>query len=172
MARIFLSYRRDDAQGEAGHLVAELRQRYGAASVFMDISAIEPGADFPQTIQRAMLGCEVVLVLIGKGWLDARDAHGRQRLDDPKDWVRLEVEQALEGKRRVIPVRVQGAQMPAEEALPDSMRPLTRLNAHEISAGRWDYDFHTLARLLDRLLPDIAPARAADDSKPPIRSSR
>ena len=171
MARIFLSYRRDDAQGEAGHLVAELRQRYGAASVFMDISAIEPGADFPQTIQQAMLGCQVVLVLIGRGWLDARDAHGRRRFDDPKDWVRLEVELALEGKRRVIPVRVQGAQMPAEEALPESMRPLTRLNAHEISAGRWDYDFQTLASLLDRLLPDVAPARA-DDSKPPIRSSR
>jgi hypothetical protein len=172
MARIFLSYRREDAQGEAGHLVAELRQRYGAASVFMDISAIEPGADFPQTIERAMLGCEVVLVLIGKGWLDARDAYGRRRLDDPKDWVRLEVELALEGKRRVIPVRVQGAQMPAEEALPESMRPLARLNAHEISARRWDYDFQTLASLLDRLLPDLVPARAADDSKPPIRSSR
>lgn len=172
MAGIFVSYRRDDTQGEAGHLVAELRQRYGAASVFMDISAIEPGADFPQTIERAMLGCEVVLVLIGKGWLDARDAHGRQRLDDPKDWVRLEVELALQGKCRVIPVQVQGAQMPTEDALPESMRPLARLNAHEISARRWDYDFQTLASLLDRLLPDVAPARAADDSKPPNRSSR
>lgn len=171
MAKIFLSYRRDDTQGEAGHLVAELRQRYGAASVFVDISAIEPGADFPQTIEQALVGCEVVLVLMGKTWLNARDGYGRRRLEDPKDWVRVEVELALERKRRVIPIRVQGAQMPAEDELPESLRPLVRLNAHEISAPRWDYDFHTLASLLDRLLPDLAPARGPI-AKTPIRSSR
>ncbi len=172
MAKIFLSYRRDDTQGEAGHLMAELRQRYGPSSVFMDIGAIEPGADFAHTIERAMLDSEIVLVLIGKAWLDARDARSRRRLEDPRDWVRLEVELALANRRRLIPVLVQGSQMPAEEALPESMRPMVRLNAHEISARRWDYDFQALASVLDRLFAGGAPADSATAAQPTAKFPR
>lgn len=172
MAKIFLSYRRDDTQGEAGHLMAELRRRYGPSSVFMDIGAIEPGADFAYTIERAMLDSEVVLVLIGKAWLDARDARSRRRLEDPRDWVRLEVELALANRRRLIPVLVQGSQMPAEEALPESMRPMARLNAHEISARRWDYDFQALASVMDRLFAGGAPADSPTAAKPTAKFPR
>jgi len=148
MSRIFVSYRRDDTQGEAGHLLADLRRRFGGDRVFMDIAAIGPGEEFGPVIERAIADCSVVLVLIGRNWLDARDAQGRRRLDDANDWVRLEVEAALQGSRLVVPVLVQGATLPVEAALPESMRALARRNAHEVSARRWDYDFDGLAKTL------------------------
>ena len=165
MSKIFISYRRDDAQGEAGHLMAELCRRYGNSNVFMDISAIAPGADFPHTIERAVTDSEIVLVLIGKAWLDLRNGLGQRRLDDPSDWVRLEIESALAQRRRLIPVLVQGSTMPREEALPVPMRPMARLNAHEISARRWDFDVQALMSALDPLLPDAAPSGRVTTTK-------
>jgi hypothetical protein len=148
MSKVFVSYRREDAQGEAGHLLADLRRRFGEAQVFMDIAAIGPGEDFGLAIERAMADCSVVLVVIGRSWVDVRDAQGARRLDNPSDWVRLEVESALNGDRKVIPVLVQGASMPHDSMLPASMAALARRNAHEISARRWDYDFDALAKTL------------------------
>lgn len=160
MTRIFVSYRRDDAQGEAGHLLADLRRRFGDERVFMDIAAIGPGEDFGRAITDAIAGCSVVLVIIGRAWLDARDARGQRRLDDAGDWVRLEVEAALQGSRTVVPVLVQGATMPAAESLPESMRGLVRRNAHELSARRWDYDVNSLAKGLE-VLPGIGSRASA-----------
>lgn len=178
MSRVFVSYRRDDTQGEAGHLLADLRRRFGDERVFMDIAGIGPGEEFGQAIERAIAGCSVILVLIGRTWIEARDAQGQRRLNDPNDWVRLEVQAALQGQRLVIPVLVQGAAMPAEHDLPESMRPLARRNAHEMSARRWDFDFDSLAQTLETALgmpaPDAAgaPAPAAKsgtDSRQPAR---
>lgn len=148
MSKVFVSYRREDAQGEAGHLLADLRRRFGEAQVFMDIATIGPGEDFGLAIERAMADCSVVLVVIGRSWVDVRDAQGARRLDDPSDWVRLEVESALNGDRKVVPVLVQGASMPRDSMLPASIAALARRNAHEISARRWDYDFDALAKTL------------------------
>jgi hypothetical protein len=176
MSKVFVSYRRDDAQGEAGHLLADLRRRFGEASVFMDITAIGPGEQFRLAIEKAMAECSVVLVVIGRGWLDARDASGQRRLDDSSDWVRLEVETALAGKRLVIPVLVQGAAMPREKALPESMRPLARRNAHEMSARRWDYDFEALAKTLDSPLgmtaSEVSNGAAASSARPQGSTNR
>ena len=152
MSKVFVSYRREDAQGEAGHLLADLHRRLGEAQVFMDIATISAGEDFGLAIERAMADCSVVLVVIGKSWLDMRDARGARRLDDPSDWVRLEVESALNGDRKVIPVLVQGSSMPSESLLPASIAALARRNAHEMSARRWDYDFDALAKTLMKLL--------------------
>jgi len=148
MSKVFVSYRREDTQGEAGHLLADLRRRFGEDRVFMDIAAIGPGEDFGLSIERAMADCSVVLVVIGRSWIDIRDAQGVRRLDNPNDWVRLEVESALNGGRKVIPVLVQGASMPNDSMLPVSMAALARRNAHEISAKRWVYDFDALAKTL------------------------
>ena len=62
---------------------------FGADRVFMDVQGIEPGVDFVEAIERALVSCEILIVLIGKDWL-ATDAAGRRRLDDPADFVRLE----------------------------------------------------------------------------------
>lgn len=148
MNRVFVSYRRSDAQGEAGHLLADLRRRFGDDRVFMDIAAIRPGEDFGLAIQRAIQECSVVLVVIGRGWTSASDESGKRRLDDPNDWVRLEIASALASERLVVPVMVQGAAMPTEAELPESIRTLARRNAHEMSARRWDFDFETLSTSL------------------------
>jgi hypothetical protein len=156
MSKVFVSYRRNDTEGEAGHLLADLRRRFGEDRVFMDIAGIGPGEEFGLAIEQAISGCTAVLVLIGRGWLDVRDAGGQRRLDDERDWVRLEVKAALSGSRLVIPVLVQGATMPAEQSLPEPMRALARRNAHEISARRWDFDFDALAKTLGAPLGSAA----------------
>jgi hypothetical protein len=150
--RIFISYRRDDSRGYAGRLQSDLSRRYSEEHVFRDIE-IPPGADFGEYITGLVDQCNVVLAIIGPGWLDARNREGERRLDDPQDWVRLEIERALarEGVE-VIPVLVDGARLPPREELPPSMLALRRRNAFELSDRRWDYDVDQLGKHLDSLL--------------------
>jgi hypothetical protein len=150
--RIFISYRRDDSRGYAGRLQSDLSRRYSEEHVFRDIE-IPPGADFGEYITGLVDKCNVVLAIIGPGWLDARNREGERRLDDPQDWVRLEIERALarEGVE-VIPVLVDGARLPPREELPPSMLALRRRNAFELSDRRWDYDVDQLGKHLDSLL--------------------
>src|SRR5512132_448110 len=150
--RIFISYRRDDSRGYAGRLQGDLSRRYTDEHVFRDIE-IPPGADFGEYITGLVDKCNVVLAIIGPGWLDARDRDGVRRLDDPQDWVRLEIERALARDGvEVIPVLVDGARLPPREELPESLLALRRRNAFELSDRRWDYDVEELGKHLDRLL--------------------
>jgi cell division septation protein DedD len=129
---IFIGYRRGDGAGWAGRLHADLRARLGRDSeIFMDVDGIPPGEDFRVYIDRAIGQCDAFVAMIGPNWLDARDAQGRRRLDDPGDFVRLEIAAALDRNIRVIPVLVGGARLPTAEELPE---PLDRLvNRHAIS---------------------------------------
>ena len=150
--RIFISYRRDDSRGYAGRLQGDLSRRYSDEHVFRDIE-IPPGADFGEYITSLVDKCNVVLAIIGPGWLDARDREGERRLDNPQDWVRLEIERALEREGvEVIPVLVDGAKLPPREELPESLLALRRRNAFELSDRRWDYDVDQLGKHLDTLL--------------------
>jgi TIR domain len=150
--RIFISYRRDDSRGYAGRLQGDLSRRYSEEHVFRDIE-IPPGADFGEYITSLVDKCNVVLAIIGPGWLDARNREGERRLDDPQDWVRLEIERALARDGvEVIPVLVDGARLPPREELPASMLALRRRNAFELSDRRWDYDLEELGKHLDGLL--------------------
>lgn len=171
--RIFLSYRRDDAAGHAGRLHDALLEHFRRDQIFMDIDAIEPGLDFVESIERALSQCDVLLVLIGPRWLAEQGSGGRRRLDDPGDFVRLEVQAALSrGDLRVVPVLIQGAQMPAAEDLPDELRSLVRRNALEVSDTRWGYDVSQLIELLKRIerakrgivRPVAAPGLRGDDA--------
>ena len=128
MAAIFLSYRRNDAPGFAGRLAEDLEAALGAASVFRDVDDIRPGQDFVAVIERELGSVGVALVMIGPGWLDAR-AEGQRRLDDPGDYVRLEVVAALASGKPVIPLLVNGATMPRETELPKALRTLGRRQA-------------------------------------------
>src|SRR5215213_4899040 len=110
--RIFLSYRRDESAYPAGWLYDRLANRYGGGQVFKDVDSIRLGDDFVEVITRAVGSCDVLLALIGDEWLTITDEHGRRRLDDPGDFVRLEIEAALARNVRVIPVLVDGARMP------------------------------------------------------------
>jgi beta-lactam-binding protein with PASTA domain len=160
MAGIFISYRREDAQGEARHLFDDLKQHFGGDRVFMDVIGIRPGEDYRKVIDSAVASCEVLITLIGREWLQSKTASGQARLGDPRDFVRLETATALKRDVRVIPVLVQGAAMPGEDSLPDELKPLAFRNAIELSHSRWDYDVRVLIDALERVVTPATPSPA------------
>ena len=166
MKGIFISYRRQDAAGNAGRLYDRLARHFGAERVFMDVEGIEPGLDFVETLEGAVASCEVLIVIIGAGWL-ATDNAGKRRLDDPKDFVRIETAAALARHIRVVPVLVDGAVMPRAEELPTDLAPLARRQAIELSNKHWDATSAELIRTLERVLDGD---KAAGGGKAPIAS--
>jgi hypothetical protein len=148
--RIFINYRREDSSGHAGRLYDALVDRFGEDQVFMDVDAIEPGTDFKQVIDQAVSSCDVVVALIGRNWLRAVDSRGGLRLDNPGDFVRLEIEAALTRKTRLIPALVQGAGVPQPSDLPSTLASLSTRNAIELSDGRWRYDVGRLIRSIEQ----------------------
>jgi hypothetical protein len=148
MPSVFISYRRGGSAGEAGRLADMLEARFGSERIFRDVDDIPPGEDFTRVIDQALARATTLLVVIGRRWLDARNEGGQRRLDDPQDFVRLEIESALRQGIPVLPVLVQGAQMPAPEQLPESLRPLAHIQAQELSDSRWHYDVGRLIRTL------------------------
>jgi hypothetical protein len=165
--RIFISYRRDDSRGYAGRLQGDLSRRYTEEHVFRDVE-IPPGADFGEYITGLVDKCNVVLAIIGPRWLDARDREGERRIDDPQDWVRLEIERALARDGvEVIPVLVDGARLPPREELPASLLGLRRRNAFELSDSRWDYDLDQLGKHLDMLLRGTSAIHLSPTGPPP-----
>ena len=118
MPAIFISYRRDDTQGEAGRLYDHLVQAFGQDSVFMDVTGIELGCDFRQAIHDQISSCDILLALIGKDWSSSVGCPGTSRLDDPKDFVRIETSAALKRGIPVVPVLLKGAKLPCEDQLP------------------------------------------------------
>jgi hypothetical protein len=162
--RIFISYRREETAYPAGWLYDRLADHYGAGQVFKDVDSIQLGDDFVEVITRAVASCDVLLALIGDEWLGT-DAHGRRRLDDPDDFVRLEIEAALARDVRVIPILVDGARMPTAEELPDSLAGLVRRQALELSPARFDFDTGRLLKVLDNALAE-ARAAAGEPSPP------
>jgi ABC-type multidrug transport system ATPase subunit len=157
--RIFMSYRREETAPYAGWLYDRLSQHFGRSQIFKDIDSIELGDDFVEVITSAVGSCDVLLALIGDRWLTITNQDGRRRLEDPGDFVRLEIEAALARKVRVIPILVEGARMPRAEEMPASLAKLARRQALELSPTRFDADTGRLLRVLDRT---IAQARERD----------
>lgn len=151
MGAIFISYRREDSEGQSGRLFEDLCDRFGADAVFMDVVGIEPGQDFRAVIDTKVAACSVLLSIIGRHWLSARDAAGQRRIDDTADFVRLETASALQRGVTVIPVLVQGARMPTAADLPADLRDLAFRNAVELSHARWSSDLSLLLASLQRL---------------------
>ncbi len=150
MRAIFLSYRREDAEGQAGRLFDDLIKCFGEQSVFMDVAGIEPGRDFRRVIDEHVASCAVLLAIIGKTWLDTKDEGGHRRLDDPMDFVRLETASALKRDIPLVPVLVQGAHMPRAEQLPPDLVDLAFRNAVELTHARWESDLQILIKTLER----------------------
>jgi formylglycine-generating enzyme required for sulfatase activity len=151
MARIFISYRRDDTGGYSLLVFDRLARYFGRDHVFMDIDTIEPGADFVRAIENAVGACDALIALIGKQWLTIRDERGQRRLDVPDDYVRLEIAAALERDIRVIPVLVRGAAVPLVDDLPEPLKLLARRNAISLSDERIDYDLQRLIGVLVKI---------------------
>jgi TIR domain len=168
---IFLSYRRAEAGPYARLLKRQLSERFPDANVFMDLDSIEAGLDFAEAIRDAVDSSAVMVTLIGREWATITDDEGHLRLDDPDDYVRFEVKTALQRGVRVIPVLLDGAMPPQQRQLPDELQKLARLNALELTYGRYEYDVSRLLDVIQRVLtgapgasvrsPGISPARAA-----------
>lgn len=151
---IFIGYRRDDTADVAGRIFDALESRFGRDRIFKDVDNLRPGADFGDYIKTILPRCRVALILIGPHWVNAEDENGRRRLDDPHDWVRIEIEIALAADNLdVVPVLINGARMPRAEDLPPSLHPLLRRHAATI---RRDPDFRDdLERLATALRASV-----------------
>lgn len=153
MAGIFISYRRDDSGGEARRIWDGLARRFGADQVFIDSVTLEPGEDFVKAIHQKVAFCDVVVAVIGPGWLDSAGADGRRRLDDPEDWVRVELAAALEHGIRLVPALVRGARLPDAGALPEPLAALTNHQAIALRPATFERDVERLGAGLARRLP-------------------
>jgi hypothetical protein len=151
--RVFMSYRRQDARGSAGRIYDRLADRYGDAQVFMDVDTIPLGVDFAKVITQAVSTCQVLVAVIGPRWLTASDERGR-RLDDPDDFVRLEITAALERDIRVIPVLVEDAVMPRRQELPENLAGLAGRNALRVRHESFRSDTDRLLEAIDLILRD------------------
>jgi len=152
MPGIFINYRRDDAAGFARSLYEHLDQEFKRGQVFMDVEALrEPGMDFAKEIDRSLARCAAMLVLIGKGWLSSKDEGGRRRIDEPEDFVRLEIATALKRDVRVIPVLLGGATMPRADELPEDLQTIGRRQAIALTHEDWAHDVSRLVESLAKV---------------------
>ena len=158
MPRIFISYRRSDSAAASGRIYDRLCMAFGEKAIFKDVDVIPPGANYPALLNEAIAHCDVLLAIIGSHWLTVTDSNGRRRLDNPDDFVRIEIEAALNRDAvLVIPVLVDDASMPAAQDLPETLRPLYFRNAATV---RHDPDFN---RDIARLITTIRDHFPADD---------
>jgi hypothetical protein len=158
---IFVSYRRQDSQGFAGRLADDLIEAFGEERVFRDVE-IRPGDDFTYVLRETVAGCDVLLAVISRGWLHARTLSGDRRLFRPDDWVRVEIETALDRGIRVVPVLVGGATMPGAGDLPPSLAGLAARQAFVLSDHRWSGD---ITRLTETLVESVGPVARTDETR-------
>jgi len=162
MAAIFISYRRADA-GWAAWLADALEQQY---DIFFDTNTIEYGDNFPDRITEALKEFQIFLAVIGPKWIEKKHL---KRLADPKDWVRQEIKAGLDRSHvRLVPVLVGGATPPAEDKLPEELRPLTQQNAISISHEKRKSDLKLLTSKLDGWLSGSAYSASTRNPIPPV----
>ncbi len=154
---VFISYRREDSAGFAGRIYDRLVSRLESGRVFFDVDNIEPGLDFVNVLADRVGDCDALVAIIGEKWLTSANDERERRIDDPHDFVRIEIEAALQRDIRVIPVLINGARMPRSADLPDSLKPLVRRQTIEISHTRFDSDSERLTRAVQRALEHQAP---------------
>lgn len=145
MAKIFISYRREDTEYPAQSIYEKIVARFGRDSVVFDVDTIPIGFDFRDYLNQEVSKCDVLLAVIGDRWLDIL----KQRLNEPKDFVRIEIQAALERDIPVVPVLVKNASVPSVTDLPPELSELAYKQATEVRAGS-DYQNH-LRRLISGL---------------------
>src|SRR5215831_924219 len=141
----------------------------------MDVDSISLGRDFRQALQERLATCDVMLALIGRDWLDGKDTSGQRRLDNPGDFVRMEIAAALKRNIPVTPLLLHGAHMPTVEQLPEDLSQLAYRNGFELSHNRWESDVQELVKRLGLVTRNDTPAGTKTDSvaptRPPARKS-
>jgi PQQ-dependent dehydrogenase (methanol/ethanol family) len=166
--KIFINYRRDDSGGTAGRLYDRLAQAFGHKNLFMDVDHIPAGVDFIEYLNGQVAQCDVFLAVIGPSWLNATDDSGRRRLDNPDDFVMIEIAAALARDIRVIPVLVDGARTPKADELPELVRRLVRRNGIEVRNVYFGRDAEALIIKVGEALKG---AGAVRDRRPTLLST-
>ena len=158
MSKIVISYRHSDSPAAAGRVCDKLRAHFGAASVFMDVTSNKPGRDFRRQIGKALRNCDVMIAVIGRKWLgDSR--RGQPRILDEHDFIRIEVETAMECDIPIIPMLVDGASMPAPDDLPETIKQFCYVHALDVDSGRhFHRDTDILINAINELLEDSSRA--------------
>jgi hypothetical protein len=145
-AKVFISYRRADSAGYSGRVMDRLDRELGRDLVFMDVDAIPLGTNFSKVLHEEVAKCGVLLAMIGPNWVDARDEHGNRRLDNPNDFVRIEIAAALQRSIPVIPLLLDGARIPKADELPEDLKELSLRNGMEIRHASFQDDLNRLLR--------------------------
>jgi TPR repeat protein len=163
---VFICYRREETAFAARAIHDRVVQRLERENVFLDVDNIDLGVDWFNVLTDRVGACDALVAVIGRNWVSSADKDGLRRLDDPDDFVRIEIEAALKRDVRVIPILVDGAAMPKASELPDSLKNLARRQGIEVSPARFDADVEKLTRALVSILEarrsrDAAEAEAA-----------
>ena len=167
MRGIFISYRRDDTAAHAGRLYDRLAAHFGAQRVFRDVDSLHPGAEFAAVIEERVAACDALVVLIGNNWLNAADAQGKRKLDQPYDYVRTEIGAALRQRKLVIPALVDGATLPQASELPAEIAALRSRNSLEISERHFAADVQRIIEALDPASARVEPGGNAPPAASP-----
>ncbi len=150
MRKIFISYRRAEAEYAAGALGRELRRHFGNEHVFRDKEDIGGGVSWKQHVLDEIDEHSAMLVLMGKDWAKAADSQGKRRLDNPNDPIRIELTDGLKHRAAVIPVLLADAQMPSAADLPPELEAIAELNAVRLRDGDWQHDLDRICKTLER----------------------
>jgi hypothetical protein len=150
MHKIFICYRHAGAPHAAGRLGDNLREQFGEEQVFRDREDMRGGASWRQQVLHAISAQSALVVLIDREWGDPGQAVGRRRLDNPTDPIRMEIRDGLADGATIIPVLLDGAQMPDEAALPADIGALAGIHALPLRDTDWPTDFPRIARLLEQ----------------------
>ena len=155
--RIFISYRHSDAQEEVYHIYRHISLEFGTELTMLDDNSLLPGDNFLHWIERSVLSADLVLVMIGKNWLTVKDATGRQKLTNPKDFLLLEIESAFKYKKKIVPIVLPGANMPTKEQLPVSIAQLADVKWFPVpdrtDEVAWRHQLHEIERTIQKEFP-------------------
>jgi hypothetical protein len=165
MRKIFINYRRAEAEYAAGALGRELRRHFGDDRIFRDKEDIGGGASWKRRVLDEINGESALLILIGRDWATVTDAQGRRRLDNPDDPLRMEIADGLKDGAAILPILLENAEMPADTELPEDLRSITEHNALKLRDSDWPYDLTNICRTLERAgFQPIAPCPETKDA--------
>jgi hypothetical protein len=153
--KVFISYRRDDSAGHAGRVMDRLESEFGRDHLFMDVDSIPLGMNFVKVLREEVAKCRVLLAVIGPNWSDARDEDRTRRLENPNDFVRIEIATALQRDISVIPILLDGAKIPKANQLPDELKELASRNGLDVRHVSFRSDMDKLIRGLKSQLESM-----------------
>jgi hypothetical protein len=174
--KIFISYRRKDSRSDARHLYEKLKNHFRRrfknyfrqrALVVRDINSFEAAQDYRELIKENLSSCAAFITIIGEQWLTLTNPKtGQRRLDEPDDPLKSEIEIALAENIRIVPVLLEGANMPDADDLPEEIKKLAFINAIQISELRWEDDINRLIKLLEQILSQYEDKSGEAETQP------